>query len=107
MTFANRAQKEKRDFIRMKVDTPLRAEIAVDGEELTGICRDLSGGGISLESERDFPPDTTMTVTVTGDYGHKPTLRAEARVVRSAPTAEGQYLLGLEIIRLLSSTSSD
>ncbi len=103
MTLSNRAHQEKRDFIRMKVDTPLRAEIQVGSDQYTGSCRDLSGGGISLECKQAFEPGTVMTVTVTGDYGHKPTLRAEARVVRCGPGESGRHLLGLEILKLLDS----
>lgn len=42
---------EKRDFIRMKLDTPVT--IRCEGRESVALCRDLSASGLLLEAQSE------------------------------------------------------
>lgn len=92
---------EKRDFIRMKIGAPLNAKLAAATEVIEGLCLDLSGGGLQVETQQGLAVGTETEVEVSSDHGHSPTLRAQAKVVRAAATETGGYILGLEIIQIL------
>lgn len=96
----DRAQQEKRDFIRMKIDTPLRAQITGEGIAAEGLCHELSGGGMQLATEHYLAPGSEVEVTISSEHGHNPTLRARAHVVRTE--SEGKlHRVGLEILEIL------
>jgi|GEM_PF-6694713 len=48
MTQSDRNYSEKRDFIRMHVDTPIT--LSKDGQSFSGICLDLSSTGMQVEA---------------------------------------------------------
>lgn len=96
----DRSHQEKRDFIRMRIDSPLTADIRGPGIALTGLCHELSGGGMQLSTDRPLEPGTELEVTVSSEHGQNPTLRATAQVVRSEPEGKG-YRTGLEILEIL------
>ncbi|WP_323815690.1 PilZ domain-containing protein [Cellvibrio sp. NN19] len=93
---------EKRDFIRMKIGAPLSAKLSVNEGVIEGLCLDLSGGGLQVETKTHIDVGTEMEVEVSSDHGHSPTLRARAKVARSTTTDAGDYLLGLEILQILA-----
>lgn len=105
MNSANREYQEKRNFIRMKIETPATIEVN-DGSELHhGVCRDLSGGGMLIELESTLPVGTEVSVCIASAHGHAPMLRAITEVTRvvAQPGAEtSPCLLGLEIKEVLS-----
>lgn len=81
MNLANRAYQEKRSFIRMRVDTPI--EIKVDGRPaLSGVCHNLSGGGMLVSISETLPLGTQLEVSVSSNHGHSPVLKALAQVSR-------------------------
>ena len=92
---------EKRDFIRMKIGAPLNAKLAADEEIIEGLCLDLSGGGLQVETKKSLAVGTLAEVEVTSDHGHSPTLRAKTKVARAIPNDAGNYVIGLEIITIL------
>lgn len=96
----DRAQQEKRDFIRMKIDTPLRAQITGDGIAAEGLCHELSGGGMQIATEHYLEPGTELEVTISAEHGHSPTLRAKTHVVRTE-TEGNTHRVGLEILEIL------
>lgn len=97
----NQAYSEKRNYIRMRVDTP--AHVSIEGSEtaLEGICRDLSGGGASIELDQSISPGTVLTVTVTSTHGHAPMLQVSGEVIRAEPGDDGQHVLGIKVIEVL------
>lgn len=101
MGITDRNYSEKRDFIRMKIGAPLSAKIAAESESIEGMCIDLSGGGLQVESPQALEVGTPVEVEVSSAHGHQPRLRANAKVVRASPSETGGYLLGLEIIHIL------
>ncbi|WP_185231839.1 PilZ domain-containing protein [Teredinibacter franksiae] len=106
MTLANRDYLEKRNFIRMKVDTPIDILLTRDHESLQGICRDLSGGGLLVEVPTALPIGTSAEVSIQSSHGHSPMLHARVRVSRveaQPDTTARPCLLGMEIEEVLAS----
>lgn len=98
MSTNDRDYSEKRDFIRMKVNTPAQILTETDNEpNCEAICNDLSGGGMSITLDKELPLDSEITVTVTSDHSHSPILKARCSVARVQVQAEGSYSVGLEI----------
>ena len=102
MNLANREYNEKRNFIRMKIDTPAEVSIVNDDTRLTGTCRDLSGGGMMIEVDRALPVGTELEVTITSPHGHHPMLRAVTVVTRVQADHSGTCTLGMRIQQMLS-----
>lgn len=92
---------EKRDFIRMKIGAPLSAKLAAAEEIIEGLCLDLSGGGLQVETQKSLTTGTEVEVEVSSDHGHNPTLRARAKVARVITNEAGNYVIGLEITQIL------
>lgn len=101
MGIQDKAYSEKRDFIRMKISAPLNARLAVDKEVIEGLCRDLSGGGMQVETRTLIPVGTELEVEISSDHGHNPTLKAKAKVVRANSSDDLQVMLGLEILQVI------
>lgn len=100
MSLFDKSYREKRDFMRMKIEAPLAVELHHQGQPLTGMCRELSGGGMQVELDQSLPEGAEVTVRLASGHGHNPELNARARVVRVA--AEGQrHLVGLELLEVL------
>lgn len=102
MGLSDKAYGEKRDFIRMKISAPLSATLSAEQGVIEGNCRNLSGGGMLVETEQDLPLGTELEVEVSSAHGHSPTLKAKARVVRSIAGTEKKFELGLEIVEVIS-----
>lgn len=96
----DREHQEKRDFIRMKVDTPLRAQITGEGVAAEGLCHELSGGGMQLATEHYLEPGAELEVTISSEHGNSPTLKAKARVIRIETDGKVNRV-GLEILEIL------
>ena len=101
MGIQDKAYSEKRDFIRMKISAPLNTRLAVDKEVIEGLCRDLSGGGMQVETRTLIPVGTELEVEISSDHGHNPTLKAKAKVVRANSSDDLQVMLGLEILQVI------
>lgn len=102
MGINDKTYSEKRDFIRMKISAPLNAKLSVNTDVIEGLCRDLSGGGMQVETKQTVAMGTELEVEVSSDHGHNPTLKAKAKVVRVGTNDAGDHVLGLEIIKILS-----
>lgn len=82
-------QNEKRDFIRMQVDT--HAQLKLEEQVLDVRCQDLSSTGARLVSTTDIEAEPGMLAELTIDSGCKPTrpLEASVEVVRVTPSKDG------------------
>ena len=80
MSSIDKGFSEKRDFIRMKISAPLNAKLSHDEGVIEGLCRDLSGGGMQVETRTHIPAGTDLVVEISSDHGHNPTLHAKAKV---------------------------
>jgi c-di-GMP-binding flagellar brake protein YcgR len=105
MKTANKDYQEKRNFIRMKIETPAQVELQEGTKSFQGICRDLSGGGMLVELDTALPVGSKVKVQIASGHGHSPMLEALTEVARvvAQPGAEATpCLLGLEIKEVLS-----
>lgn len=93
---------EKRDFIRMKIGAPLSAKLAAAEEVIEGLCLDLSGGGLQVETKHSLDVGAEVEVEVSSGHGHNPTLKASAKVVRVTANEAGGYVIGMVITEMLS-----
>ena len=101
MSSIDKGFSEKRDFIRMKISAPLSAKLSSDEGVIEGLCRDLSGGGMQVDTQTHIPVGTELVVEISSDHGHNPTLHAKAKVARCADDSNGGYSIGLEIVEIL------
>jgi len=101
MSSIDKGFSEKRDFIRMKISAPLGAKLSHGEGVIEGLCRDLSGGGMQVETKTHIPVGTEVVAEISSDHGHNPTLHAKARVARIGGDADSGYTLGLEIIEII------
>lgn len=97
----NRNYNEKRNFIRMKIDTPAEVVIENQGQQIEGICRDLSGGGMLIESPQQLEIGLELTVKLASHHLNSPMLKARVNVARVKENRNGTYTLGLEILEML------
>lgn len=104
MSRENPDYREKRNFIRMKIESPVAVKLEADSEILQGLCHDLSGGGLSITVERQLATGTELEVTLSSGHGQGAMLRAKAQVIRVEPKGDGaeNYTLGLEILEMLN-----
>ncbi|MBX2808889.1 MAG: PilZ domain-containing protein [Cellvibrionaceae bacterium] len=102
MTRADLKYNEKRNFIRMQVDTPAQVSIEGNNTPCDGVCNDLSGGGMLLTINKELPLNTELVVTVSSLYGHNPMLQAKCRIARIESGPNDSCLLGLEIDEILN-----
>lgn len=92
---------EKRDFIRMKLGAPLEATLTLGSRQLRGVCRDLSGGGMQVETHEALTQGTELEIEMASSHGHSPSLKAKVRVARCEETSPGIFLTGLVTIELI------
>lgn len=101
MGITDKSYSEKRDFIRMKIGAPLSAKIEAADALIEGLCLDLSGGGLQVETKTSIDVGSEVEVEVASDHGHSPKLRAKTKVARVTTNDAGDYVIGLEIIQIL------
>ncbi len=95
MLVGDKNHDEKRDFIRMKIDS----EVIVwhDGKEYQATCKDLSGSGMLLETNTAFPLGESLDVLIQQKGSNHDPFNATAEVSRVDADAEGAYTVGLSI----------
>lgn len=94
MVLEPRTYNEKRNFIRMRIDTPV--EVTCNGERFTARCRDLSGSGMLLACDRALPIDAEVTVFIAQEGENHNPFHATGRVVRADAGDDG-YIVGLAL----------
>ena len=95
MSLSDRAYSEKRDFIRMRLETPVILEH--DGQSIDALCVDLSSTGMQLEARTHLALGAKVEVKVPSDHGQLRGLHAQGEVVRVIDLADGLQSLGLAI----------
>ena len=88
---------EKRNFIRMKVNTPAQVSVEQGDSTIQGICNDLSGGGMLLTLDKKPSNESDLMVTVTSKESNGPLLQARCSIARTQMAAKDKYIIGLEI----------
>lgn len=100
MTMLSRTYDEKRDFIRMRVDTEIVLTVEESNEKLTGYCRDLSGTGMLIEVNKELPEGAVCNTTLASSNHAFPSLDAHIKVLRCEKIAEEKFHLGTEIVHI-------
>ena len=98
----SRTWDEKRDFIRMKVDTEVTLAVDNSDVKMNGYCRDLSGAGMLIEVEEEVTTGATCRTTLPSTNDAFPSLDATIKVLRCTQIDESKYQLGTEIIEIAS-----
>lgn len=107
MSLYNRKYSEKRDYLRMKIESPIEVTHVDSQVSHHGTCIDLSGGGMLLNLDQEVDLGEELLVTVTTKFGHQPMLTARCQVARCEQGAKERYLLGLEIIEMLENPETE
>lgn len=76
---------EKRNFIRMKVDTMVTFTKADGKDRYEGRCRNLSGAGMLLETQKKLEMGDRLKVTIPSEGPDFAPLEAIVEVVRVIP----------------------
>ena len=93
---------EKRDFIRMKVDSEITLRDSKSGTTCKGICRDLSGTGMSIEVRQPFQSDIQLNTSLPSNNEAFPSFDTTVKVIRCTDLGNETYMLGVEIIKVES-----
>ena len=97
MSEHERGYDEKRDFIRMRVNADVSLIHA--GQEIEGICLDLSSSGMQVQAPRQFSVGDQLTVRIDSEHAALKGLEADTEVVWTKTTGDEQHL-GLKILNM-------
>lgn len=98
MSQNDRAYSEKRDYIRMRLETAVILHHA--GQEIPALCLDLSSTGMQIEAEVALSTGDKVKVHIPSEHSELAGLDAHAEVVRVNDLADGRQSLGLAIISM-------
>ena len=100
MNLTMRDYSEKRDYIRMKVDTQIELKTVAPERVLYGTCKDLSGTGMAIEVNEAFAVGSQFTTCLPSQNANFPPFETLVNVVRCETRAADRFLLGVEILRV-------
>lgn len=95
MSSIDRSYNEKRDFIRMRINSPV--SISQDGSEYTGVCKDLSGAGMLVETSHAFTEGASVEIAIPQQSETHLPFNALAEVSRVEAAPNDMYIVGLSI----------
>lgn len=102
MIQVSRDYEEKRNYIRVKVSTPLLFTLNKKPERYEGLCRDLSGAGILIETTKRLKIGDNLQVTIPPTQTNKNPFSAVTEVVRIDPMSnQHTYQAGAVIKKVL------
>jgi hypothetical protein len=94
MSRLNMGTKEKRDYIRMNIDTEIKCKICGTNEEFTGKCKNLSHTGLQLATSKHLKEGTELDISLKIDSGlGRPPLSAKLTVKRISKIEDEQFLV--------------
>ena len=93
---------DKRNYFRMMVNSDVQMIVndPESGRVLSGICRDLSATGMSVEVDEPLEMGTLLHLRLESNNSSVVPLDAHAKVVRCAQEGEDIYQLGMSFIEL-------
>ncbi|MCE5979689.1 PilZ domain-containing protein [Pseudomonas sp. JR33AA] len=89
---------EKRDFIRMRIDTEV--SLLHEGQVIAAVCLDLSSGGMQVQAPQRFVVGDLIEVRIDSDHPALKGLHASTEVVWIADQPGGQQKFGLRILAM-------
>ncbi|WP_295467102.1 PilZ domain-containing protein [uncultured Pseudomonas sp.] len=98
MSTSDRSYSEKRDFIRMNVDS--QAILKVGDQSFDARCVDMSSTGFQIEAETALSVGDRVTVIIPSSHPELKGLEADAEVLRVQATDLGKQLLGLSVLEM-------
>ncbi|WP_339485610.1 PilZ domain-containing protein [Pseudomonas sp. EL_65y_Pfl2_R95] len=98
MSQANHDYSEKREFIRMQVETPATLHHA--GQAIPALCRDLSASGMQLEAACDLQVGDQVKINIESEHPQLKGLVAEAEVVRVSSGENDRQIIGVNVISM-------
>jgi hypothetical protein len=99
MSVEDRSFSEKRNFIRMKINTPVI--IHYEDKSFSATCKNLSGAGMLLETEAALNPGDELHVSIEQKAEKSLPFSAIVEVTRVKPEQPGVKVVGLVIKELL------
>jgi len=98
MTQRDRDYSEKRDFIRMQIETEIT--LTQGGQRYKATCLDLSSTGMQVVAATQFQMGDKVSVHIPSEHSELRGLDAETEVVRVGVHSDGQQSLGLAIVSM-------
>ncbi|MCQ4258983.1 PilZ domain-containing protein [Stutzerimonas stutzeri] len=89
---------EKRDFIRMQMNTQIT--LSQGGQTIQGVCQDLSGTGMQVLAKSAFSLGEKIRVQIPSEHAELDGLDALTEVVRVDSHEDGRQSLGLTILSM-------
>lgn len=91
---------EKRDFIRMRVETAVTFEY--EGETFDAVCIDLSSTGMQIETDAalSLSQGQSMRVLIPSAHAELTGLQADTQIQRLEKLDNGRLSIGLSIISM-------
>lgn len=89
---------EKRDFIRMRIDTEVTLLHA--DQVVAAVCLDLSSSGMQVQAPRHYQVGDRIDVRIDSDHPALSGLHASTEVVWIADQPGGQQKFGLRILAM-------
>jgi c-di-GMP-binding flagellar brake protein YcgR len=90
-----RVYDEKRNFIRMKINTLV--QVRSEGRHFEARCKDLSGSGMLILADEALPLGSTVEVCIEPETDKHQEFRASGEIVRVDPVNPAGYILGLAL----------
>ena len=101
MSWSDREHNEKRNFIRMRIDAVITFSVEGKAEKYTGRCKNISGAGILIETDKKLDIGTRLEVTVPSESPDIDNLDAIVEVMRVESFPEKHnYMLGTVIKKI-------
>lgn len=94
----NRYYSEKRDFIRMQVETLVH--LTHDEQSCSGTCLDLSSSGMQVLAQTTLQLGDKVHIHIPSSHSELKGLDAETEVVRVGEHEDGRQSLGLAILAM-------
>ncbi len=95
MSSADQSYSEKRDFIRMRINS--QVDINHDGKQYQGICKDLSATGMLIDSSHAFELGSELKVSIAQKGDNRLPFNAIAEVSRIQVGEANRYIVALTI----------
>jgi len=101
MNLSDKAYREKRGFVRIRVDTMITFSIESSNERYEARCKDLSGAGMLIETGKKLSIGQKIQVTVPSEGPNFDNLQATVEVIRVDPQPEQhKFLIGVVICQI-------
>ncbi len=98
MTQRDRDYSEKRDFIRMQIETSIT--LTHDGQQYEATCLDLSSTGMQVLAATSLQMGDKVQAHIPSEHSELKGLHAETEVVRVGTHEDGRQSLGLAILSM-------